>query len=86
MMKGQMTITDWLADQAAERAARETGPVLIKECQNGSKWKSVTAGEALTWARDRYAALKGVAQSYRADYINDQLIRGIRFTDDELRR
>ena len=88
MMKGQITLQDWLADQAVERAAREAESA-AKECEIRLKpsggWTTVTAKEALAWARGRYTALKGIRQTYRAEYINDYLLRGIRFTDNELR-
>ncbi len=48
-------------------------------------WKKTTPTHAFEFACGRYRALVGVRREYRAQYINDFLLKGISFTDEELR-
>lgn len=96
-MKGQLSISDWLASMAAVQEEKEPAEQQEKKPDRpsearirqgsiqGSTWKTVTYEEARKWARGKWEALKGVQESYRAQYINMYLVEGVEFRDEELK-
>ena len=92
-MKGQLSISDWLASMAAVQEEKEPltvpqgEPDMPKEVmiRQGTKWEKVTYAQALGWARKKWTELRGVQESYRAQYINVHYVKGIEFENDELK-
>lgn len=77
-MRGQMSIFDWLeSNEPDEKEYQFKSPV--------TGWKTVVGAQnVLKLASERWKALVGVRECARADYINTMLLKGIRFSDNEL--
>lgn len=74
-MLGQMTIYDYLKPETCQ----------IKRSRF-TDWQTVNITEALEFVHKKWDELKGVRESYRADYINDYLVKGYEFTEEEIRK
>lgn len=72
-MVGQMTIYDFLQPETCQ----------IKKSRF-SDWMTVSLDDALLFAHKKWSELKGVRENIRAQYINEMMISGHEFSEEEI--